>query len=92
MLSMKLHLQEELDMEEVRRNTFSLQPSVLNGSNLTCSSPADVRAVNPAEQAAAGRDLRHRPQSPGNTSGDAAGLVVPPQLQRGADQQVMQQE
>lgn len=45
-------------------------------------------AADSAEQAAAGRDLRRRPQSPGAAAGDTAGLMVPPQLQRGQHQQV----
>lgn len=52
------------------------------------SSPADVCAADLAEQVDIGGVLRHRTQPPGKTTGDAAGLVVPPQLQRGGDEGV----
>lgn len=52
------------------------------------SSPADVCAADLAEQVDFGGVLCHRPQPSGKTTGDAAGLVVSPQLQRGGAERV----
>lgn len=72
-------------MEEVRQTSGTV--IVLPESDERVP-PPDVRSPHPSGEAASGRGLRQGPRTSGAAAGGSAGLVVPPQLQRGRDQQV----
>lgn len=101
-VSIKLKLQKELNMEEVRWYILSWyicvafvhvflqllkQKPLLYCCDLEFSS-ADLCSLNLARQAVAGRVVRHRPQSPRATTPHAARLLVPPQLHCRYDKKV----